>query len=88
MGPAAAVLRAASSLSASDHRLGHFLDEQRDTVGALDDLSHHIRRHLLAADQTCNDGGYFVLASRLSVQARDMRLSGPGRAELGTETSR
>ena len=51
------------------YRLGHFLYEQRDTVGALDNLSHDICRHLLTADKACNDGGCFAFREPIKPQA-------------------
>ncbi len=67
------------------HRLRHLLDEQRNAVGALDDLRHHIRRQRLVPDQARDDGGRFTLAKPVERQARHMRLSHPRRVELGAE---
>ena len=67
------------------HRLRHLLDEQRNAVGALDDLRHHIRRQRLVPDQPRDYGGCFALPKPVQRQARHMRLAQPRRVELGAE---
>ena len=50
------------------HRLGHLLHEQRDAVGALDDLRQHVRRQLLVTDQLRDDGGRVPLSKPIQRQ--------------------
>ena len=38
------------------HRFGHLLDEQRDAVGALDDVLPDVRRQQLVADDAVDHG--------------------------------
>ena len=68
------------------HRLRHFLDEQRNAVGALHDFRHHIRWQLLVPDKARDDGGRFTLPKPVKRQARHMRPSSPRRIELGAES--
>ena len=44
------------------HRLRHFLDEQRNAVGALDNVLPDIRRQRLVPDDAVDDGSDFTLA--------------------------
>ena len=67
------------------HRLRHFLHEQRNAVGALDDLRHHIRGQLLVPNQPPDNCGGFPLPKPVQRQARHMRLPQPRRVELGAE---
>ena len=67
------------------HRLRHLLDEERNAIGALDDLRQHIRRQRLVPDQTRDDCGRFTLPKPVERKARHIRLSHPRRVELGAE---
>ena len=67
------------------HRLRHFLDEQRNAVGARGDLGHHIRTQLFVPGEACDHDGHLALPKPIERQARDMRLPDPGRSELGPE---
>jgi hypothetical protein len=65
---------------------GHLLHKQRNAVGALHDLRHHIRRQLLVADKVRDDGRRITLSEAVERHARNMRPSSPRRVELGAES--
>ena len=44
------------------HRLGHFLNEQRDAVGALDDVLPNARRKQLVPDDVVDHGLDFAFS--------------------------
>ena len=75
-GTAAAVRRASPSLSASKHRFGHFLHEQRNAVGALDDVLPSRQPEV-----ACSRRGVsimvadFALSKPVEREGRDMRLA-------------
>ena len=72
-----------------EHRLGHFLDEQRHAVGALDDLGDHIRRQQGGiAGEPLDHRRTVAPPEPVQRHHRHMRLPGPGRLELGTEAWR
>ncbi len=69
-----------------DHRLGQFLDKERHPVGALDDLVDDIRRQCPEiAGEPMHEGRPLAAAEPVERQHRHLRLSGPGRLELGAE---
>jgi len=69
-----------------EHCLGHFLDEERYAVGALDDLGDHIRRQQGGlADETLDHHRTVTPPEPVQRHHCHMRLTGPGRPELRTE---
>ena len=59
--PESTVLRVA--VIGLQYRFGQLLDEQRNTVRALNDLRHHVRRQPFVCLQACLiDGGHLALA--------------------------
>ena len=81
---AAAVLAVAFALRLQ-HRLGHFLDEQGNAVGALDDVLSNARGQRLVADDAVDHGGDFALSQPIDGESGDMRPSDPRRLELRSE---
>ena len=68
------------------HRLRHFLDEQRNAVGALDDVLPDVRRQRLIAGNAVDHGGDFALRQPIESECGDMRPSNPRRLELRSDT--
>src|SRR5271168_560011 len=68
------------------HRLRHFLDEQRDAVGALDDVLPDVWRQQLVADNAVDHGVDVALCQPIYGQACDARLSYPRSDELGARS--
>jgi hypothetical protein len=67
-----------------DHRLGQFLDKERHTVGALDDLVDNIRRQRPEiAGEPMHEPRPFAAAEPVQRDHRRLRPSDPGRLELG-----
>ena len=58
----ATVRSAAPSFSPFQHRLGHFLHEKRDSIGALDDVQPNVLRQRLVARDAVDHGSDFALA--------------------------
>ena len=67
------------------HRLGHFLHEQRNAVGALDDVLPDTRRQLLVADDAVDHGVDVALRQPIEGEGGDMRPSDPRRLEFRPE---
>jgi hypothetical protein len=68
------------------HRLGHFLHEQRNAVGSLNDVLSNPRRQLLVADDAVNYCADFALRQAIDRERSHMRLSDPGRLEFRSES--
>ena len=68
------------------HRLCHFLDEQRNAVSALHDFRHHVSRKFLVPDKAFDDGGRVTFPKPVERQGRHMRLANPRRIELGAKS--
>lgn len=64
------------------YRFGQFLDEQRNTVRALNDLRHHVRPQLFVSYKVSDDGGHLALAKPIEHHSRHLCLSGPRWSEL------
>ena len=67
------------------HRLRHLLHEQRNAVGALDDVLPDARRQRLVADDAVDHGADFALRQPIDGEGGHMRPSDPGRLELRPE---
>src|SRR5260370_39336258 len=67
------------------HRLRHFLDEQRNAVGTLDDVLANVGWQRLIADDALDHGYNFALSQPIDGQECHIRSSDPGRLELWTE---
>ena len=67
------------------HRLGHFLDEQRNAIGALDDVLPDARRQRLVADDAVDHGVDFALAQPIESEGGHVWSSDPRRLELRSE---
>src|SRR5438067_1177332 len=65
--------------------LGQFFDEERHTVGAIDNLSDHLIGQCLAAGDLLDQDGPIAPVQPIERHYADLRLAGPGRLELGTE---
>ena len=65
------------------HRLGHFLNEQWNAVGALDDVLSNVRREMLVASDPVDHRFDFAPREPIEGESGDMRLSDPRRLELG-----
>ena len=64
------------------HRLGHFLDEQRNAIGAFDNVVPDVRRQRLVADDAVDHGGDFALAKPIEGKGGYVRPSNPRRFKL------
>ena len=81
-GTAAAVRSRCAFALRLQHRLGHFLDEQRNAIGALDNvLSDALWQRLVARDAV-NHCGDFALAEPIESESSDVGSSNPRRLEL------
>ena len=67
------------------HRLRHFLHEQRNAVGALDDVLPDVRRQRLVAGDAVDHRVDFALRQAINRERGHMRPSDPGRLELRPE---
>jgi hypothetical protein len=67
------------------HRLRHLLDEQRNTVGAFDDILPDTRRQYLVADEVIDHGADFALRQSIDGQAGHVGPSDPWRLEFRAE---
>ena len=63
-------------------RLGHLLNEQRNAIGALDNVLPNPRRQLLIAGDAVDDGSGFPLAEPVERQRGHARLADPRRVEF------
>ena len=64
------------------HRLRHFLNEQRNAVSALDNVLPNTRRQRLVAGDAVDHGSDFALAEPIESECSDVRSSDPRRLEL------
>src|SRR5215813_4682945 len=64
------------------HRLGHFLYEQRNTIGPLDDVLPDVPWKLLVASDAVDHRVHFGSRQPINGEGGDVRLSDPGRFEL------
>ena len=64
------------------HRLRHFLHEQRNAVGALDDVLPDICWKPLVAHNAVDHGGYFALCQSIEGEGGHIRPSNPWWVEL------
>ena len=64
------------------HRLRHFLHEQRNAIGALDNVLPDARGQRLVAGDAVDHGGDFALAKPVDGECGDVRSSNPRRLEL------
>ena len=67
------------------HRLRHLLHEQRDAVGALDDVAADVRRKRRVADDRSMIASMSCCAKPIDGQRRHMGPADPGRLEFGPE---
>ena len=67
------------------HRLGHLLHEQRNAVGALDDVLPDIRRELFVADDAVDHGVDVALRQPIEGEGGHVWPSDPGRLEFRPE---
>ena len=67
------------------HRLGHLLHEQRNAVGALDDVLPDVRREQLVAGDAVDHGVDFALRQPIDGERGHVRPSDPGRLEFRPE---
>jgi hypothetical protein len=81
---AAAALRLTVALH-FQHRLGHFLYEQRNTIGPLDDVLPDVCGKLLVANDPVDYRVHFGSRQPIDGEDGDVRLSDPGRLELRPE---
>ena len=84
-GTAAAVRSRVAFALRLQHRLGHLLHEQRNAVGALDDVLPDVRRELLVADDAVDHGVDIALRQPIEGEGRHVRPSDPGRLEFRPE---
>ena len=68
-GTAAAVCARRTLALRLQHRLRHFLDEQRNAVGALDDVLPDVRRQHLVADDAFDHGVDFAFPKSIEREA-------------------
>jgi tetratricopeptide (TPR) repeat protein len=67
------------------HRLRHFLDEQRNAVGTLDDVLADVGWQRLVADDALDHGDNFALAKPIDGEECHIRSSDPGRIKIRPE---
>src|SRR6516162_5241189 len=67
------------------HRLGHFLYEQRNTIGPLDDVLPEVRGKLLVASDAVDHRVHFGPRQPIDGEGDDVRLSDPLRLEFRPE---
>ena len=67
------------------HRLGHLLHEQRNTVGALDDVLPDARRDELVADDAVDHGVDIALRQPIDCESGHVWPSDPRRLEFRPE---
>jgi hypothetical protein len=67
------------------HRLGHFLDEQRNAVGTLDDVLPNARREELVGDNAVDHDVDIALRQPIDGERGHVRPSNPGRFEFRPE---
>src|SRR5271169_1973463 len=67
------------------HRLRHFLDEQRNAVGTLDDVLADARWKQLVADDGLDHREYFALSKPIDGEECHIRSSDPGRIKIRPE---
>jgi hypothetical protein len=79
------VFHASPSLFRFQHRLGHFLNEQRDAVSALDNVLPNALRQRLIARDAVDYGSDFVLPKPVEREGSHAGLSDPRRLELWPE---
>ena len=65
--------------------LRHLLHEQRNAVGALDDVLPDARREGLVADDAIDHGADFPLSQPIDGEGGDVRSSDPSRIEFRPE---
>ena len=64
------------------HGLCHLLHEQRDAVGALDDVHSDVCRQRPVADDVVDHGADLAMSQPIEGKSCDVRLPDPGRLEL------
>ena len=67
------------------NRLRHFLDEQGNAIGALDDVLPNVRRKQVIADDAVDHRADVALRQSIKREGSDIRASDPGRIELWSE---
>ena len=67
------------------HRLRHFLDEQRNAVGTLDDVLADVGWQRLVADDALDHGENFALSKPIDGEECHVRSSDPGRIKIRPE---
>ena len=85
-GTAAAVRSRVAFALRFQHRLGHFLDEQRNAVSALDNVLPNARGQRLVAGDAVDHGSDFALAEPVERECGDVRSSNPRRLKLRSDT--
>ena len=67
------------------HRLRHFLDEQRNAVGTLDDVLADVGWQRLVADDALDHGENFAFSQPIDGEECHIRSSDPGRIKIRPE---
>jgi hypothetical protein len=76
--------RSLSSIFATglQHCFGHFLDEQRNAIGAFDDVLSDVRWQRPIAGDAVDQGIDFALPEPVECEGGDVRASDPRRLKL------
>ena len=67
------------------HRLGQFLDKQRDAIRLVDDLRHHFAWQLPTDGHLFDQSARVLPVKPIEPQQADIGKTRPGRLELGPE---
>jgi hypothetical protein len=78
-------IRFLTQQTALQDALGQFLDKQRHTVGALDDLGDHLIGQCLAAGELLDQRGPVMPVQAVERHHADLRLASPGWLEFRAE---
>ena len=81
-GTAAAVLQCIYFTFRFQHGLGHFLNEQRNAISALDNVLSNTLRQWLVAGDAVNHCAHFALIEAIEAECSDVGSSDPGRLEF------
>ena len=68
------------------HRLRHFLHEQRDAIGPLNNVLPNALGQRLVAGDPVDHGSNFALAKPIEGECSDVGSSDPRRVKLGPDT--
>jgi len=78
-------IRLLAQQTALQDALGQFFDKQRHAIGALDDLGDDLIWQRPAAGDLLDQSSTLAPVQAIEGQHRHLRLTGPGRLELGAE---